>query len=513
MSDPATQQVTRALAERRFAEAEQICLQILSRDNTNRDAMRLLGGIYGQTRRLPQAAEIFQRCITLQEDDGEARMLLGMTLQSLNQPEAALAHLMRAIELLPHSAQARYNFGKLLRDQKRNEDAANQFRQCLTLQPGFPPALNNLANTLRDLGRSEQAIPVYQAALVARPNHPPTLHNLGLAYRDLQMLDDAMRCFDTALAYDSSHHECRLSRAMLLIQRGHFLPGWNEYEARFDVTRANARRDFEPRWDGQNPEGQTLLLYAEQGFGDAIQFSRYATLLAERHATVVVHCQPELAELFQSLRGVDQIITTGDALPKFDACRGMMSMPLVFGTTLESVPNETPYLRADQAKVRRWRRIIEPGGIRVGLVWAGAAGYGNDRQRSLTLENFSPILRTPDVQFFSLQKGAATEQIAQLPAEIRPLNLSAELNNFADTAAAIENLDLVISVDTAVAHLAGALDKPVWTMIPFAPDWRWMSDREETPWYPTMRLFRQKHRGDWGDVITNIAEALKTFST
>jgi len=512
MSDSATQQITRALADGKFVEAEQICQQILSRDPGSAEALRLLGSIYGQTRRTAQAVEAFQRCVALHPDDGAAHMMLGISLQALNQTDAAISHLVRAVELMPHSSQTHYNLGKMLRDQKRHEEAAEQFQQSLTLQPGFPPALNNLANTLRDLGRSDEAIPLYKQSLAARPNHAITLHNLGLAYRDLQMPDDAMRCFDTALAYDSAHHECRMSRAMLLIQQGHLLPGWREYESRFDVPRAKPRRDFGPAWDGQNPEGQTLLLYAEQGFGDAIQFSRYATLLAEQHATVIVHCQPELRELFQSLRGVDQILSDDDELPKFDASRGMMSMPLVFGTTLETVPNEMPYLRADQAKVRRWRRIIEPGGIRVGLAWAGAAGYGNDRQRSLTLEQLSPILRTPDMQFFSLQKGDATGQIAQLPEALRPLDLSAELNTFADTAAAIENLDLVISVDTAVAHLAGALDKPAWTMIPFAPDWRWMNDREDTPWYPTMRLFRQRERGKWGDVIGRIAEVLKTFA-
>ena len=263
---------------------------------------------------------------------------------------------------------------------------------------------------------------------------------------------------------------------MLLLLVGQLVRGWNEYESRFDVPAlaAMARREYgKPPWDGSDPEGRTILLYCEQGFGDSIQFIRYASMLAERNATVIVECQPELRELFASeSAGIDRkLISPGEELPDFDVYRGLLSMPLIFATSLESIPNQVPYLSADHAKVRRWRKIIEPGGVRVGLVWAGAGGYGNDHNRSMTLDRLAPLARVEGVRFYSLQKGPAATQAHSPPQGLDVLDLSAELNDFSDTAAAIENLDLVISVDTSVGHLAGALNKPVWLMSPFFPDW------------------------------------------
>jgi tetratricopeptide (TPR) repeat protein len=517
MSEPSIEQLMQTAMQfqgaGRIADTESVCRQILVRDPDYTPALRLLGAILGHIGRREEAAEVLSRCVRLDPNDASAHSSLGVTLQLLGHPGKAVRHLSRAVEIHPQAAQFQYNLGKALRDQKRMEEAAVAFQRTVELQRSFSPAWNNLGNTLRDLGRLEEAVTCYQVDLQLRPNHPQTLHNMGIVYRELLRLPEATRCFDTALTFDPGYNECRLSRAMLLLLEGQLLRGWNEYESRFDVPRAVVQRDYgKPPWDGSDPEGRTILLYCEQGFGDAIQFVRYAPLLAERNATVIVECQPELRELFGSLRGIDQIISPGDELPDFDVYRGMLSMPLIFQTSLENVPNQVPYLRADRAKVRRWRKIIEPGGVRVGLVWAGAGGYGNDVNRSMTLQRLAPLARVEGARFYSLQKGAAADQAKSPPEGMDVLDLSAELNDFSDTAAAIENLDLLVSVDTSVGHLAGALNKPVWLMIPFFPDWRWMLGRADSPWYPTMRLFRQPARGDWSAVVERVAEELGTFT-
>jgi Flp pilus assembly protein TadD len=518
MSDPSIQeQIQLAMqlqASGKSADAEQAWRQILDKDPNNTTVLRILGSIMGQTGRSHEAVELLGRCVIVDPGDAAAHSMLGASLASIGHKERAMQHLSRAVELQPTSAHLHYNFGKALRDQKQNEAAAAEFRKAIELQSDFPPAWNNLANTLRDLGNLEEAYAAGQRALSLRPGNPQSLHNLGVICRDMLKLDEAIRLFDTALAYDPAFHECRLSRAMLLLLRGQYTLGWNEYEARFDLPRTMARRDYEkPVWDGQEPEGRTILLYGEQGFGDAIQFVRYAPILAERGASVIVECRPELAKLFHSLRGVSEIITPDDDLPDFDVYRGMMSMPMISGTTVETIPADVPYLRADRTQAKRWRRIIDSGaGIRVGLVWAGAAGYGNDRNRSIALEQFAPLAQSaPEARFYSLQKGDAAKQAQSKSAGMKVIDLSAELNDFADTAAAIENLDLTISVDTSVAHVAGALGKPTWLLLPFSPDWRWMLEREDTPWYPSMRLFRQPAIGDWTSVISRVAEALPTF--
>ncbi|HSZ55046.1 MAG TPA: tetratricopeptide repeat-containing glycosyltransferase family protein [Tepidisphaeraceae bacterium] len=519
MSDPTIeQQIQQAMqlqSSGKTADAEQAWRQILQKEPNNTTVLRILGSIFGQTGRSHEAVELLGRCVIVDPGDAAAHSMLGASLAAIGHKERAIQHLSRAVELQPTSAHLHYNYGKALRDQKQNEAAAAEFRKAIELQVDFPPAWNNLANTLRDLGSLEEAYAAGQRAIALRPGNTQSLHNLGVICRDLLKLDEAMRLFDTALAYDPAFHECRLSRAMLLLLRGQYTLGWNEYEARFDVPRTMSRKEYgKPVWDGQDPEGRTVLLYCEQGFGDAIQFARYVPILAERGASVIVECRPELVKLFGSLRGVNQIVTPDEELPDFDAYRGLLSMPMISGTTVETIPADVPYLRADRTQSRRWKRIIDPGsGARVGLVWAGAAGYGNDHNRSIALEKLAPLAEpAPDARFYSLQKGEAAKQALSKPAGMKVIDLSAELNDFADTAAAIENLDLVISVDTAVAHLAGALGKPTWLMIPFSPDWRWMLDRSDTPWYPSMRLFRQASLKDWDTVIQQVADAMASFS-
>jgi hypothetical protein len=253
-----------------------------------------------------------------------------------------------------------------------------------------------------------------------------------------------------------------------------------------------------------------VLLHAEQGFGDTIQFCRYAPLVAERGATVMVECQPPLVALLKSLAGVKQVVPRGDPLPDFDVHCPLLGLPLRFGTTVETIPARVPYLHADERRVARWREKIGQGvGVRVGIAWAGAAGNANDQRRSLTLSSFAPLAQIEGVRWYSLQKGDAAKQTEHPPQGMHLFDFTSDLNDFADTAALVANLDLLVCVDTAVAHLGGALGKPVWTLLPFCPDWRWMLGREDSPWYPTMRLSRQPARGDWLSVLQRVTRGLQ----
>jgi tetratricopeptide (TPR) repeat protein len=506
------QRATQLYRAGRFGEAEALYRQVLARDPNNADLLHLLGTLVGQMRRFEESAQLLSRCVQLDPSHAAGHGSLGTSLVALGRDDEAMEHFRRAVALQPHSAEAHYNLGKALRDQKKLTEAETEFREAIRLNPNLGPAYNNLGNTVRDLGRYEESLPLYQTALRLRPNSAPTLHNLGLAYRSLMRLDEAMKAFDAALAFDPGHHEARASRAMTLLLRGEYERGWREYECRWDIASVFKKRDYpQPLWDGLDARGQTVLLHSEQGYGDTIQFVRYAPMVAARGARVIVECQPELKTLFQSLKGVAQVFAAGEPLPRFDAYRPLMSLPMLFGTTLATIPADVPYLSADAERVARFREEIGSDGLRVGLVWAGAAGYQNDRNRSLSLEDLAPLAATGGARFFSLQKGAAAKQASSPPQHMRLTDLSPELNDFADTAAAIANLDLVVCVDTAVAHLAGALAKPVWTLVAFSPDWRWLIDRVDTPWYPTMKLFRQPSIGEWSEPVRRLAAELSEF--
>jgi hypothetical protein len=326
--------------------------------------------------------------------------------------------------------------------------------------------------------------------------------------------EEAMPCLERAIGLRPDLAIIHWNRAIALLLEGRLTEGWAEAEWRFAYTPA-LRRDFpQPAWDGRSDlAGRTILLHAEQGLGDAIQFCRYAPMVAARGGgdRVVLECQPELAALLTTAPGVAQVVRRGDPLPPFELHCPLLSLPHRFGTTLATIPAAVPYLTPDPDKVRAWQsRLAADGpGRKVGLAWAGSPGHANDRQRSCRLSDFAPLANVPGVTFYSLQLGPTGEQATNPPPGLRLLDPTADLRNFADTAALVANLDLVISVDTAVVHLAGALAKPTWVLLPFNPDWRWLRDREDSPWYPTMRLFRQSERGNWKSTIERVASELR----
>ncbi len=364
---------------------------------------------------------------------------------------------------------------------------------------------------LRDLGQSDEALAIFRQLTSLYPERADYFYNMGVTLEDLARPVEALTAHQQALALKPDYPEAHMSSGMTHLLLGNFETGWKEYEWRTKCPHVIIRRNFaQPQWHGETLEGKTILLHAEQGLGDTLQFIRYATLLAKRGGKVIVEIWPELAGIIKSVEGIDQIIIQGDPPPSFDFHCPMMSLPLIFGTTLETIPAK-PYLSAPPDRIAAWReRLGNPNGHRrVGLAWAGRPEQRDDRRRSMRLDQFAPLANAKSARFFSLQKGSAADQAASPPPGMNLIDWTPDLHNFVETAALLANLDLVICVCTAVAHLAGAMGKPVWVLLSYQSDWRWMLNRTDSPWYPTARLFRQKTMGDWTGVIAEIAGALR----
>jgi len=385
-------------------------------------------------------------------------------------------------------------------------------RQVLAEYPGHADALHMLGVIAAQKGLNGAAVDLIRQAIALIPTSPGAHYNLAKALTGNNQLTEAIAAYRQTIALKPGYAEAHHNLSLLLLLLGDMAQGWKEYEWRSLCNNmAVPRRNIVQRqWDGSPLANRTILLHPEQGFGDTIQFIRYAPLVAQRGGRVLVGCAPELRRLLQNMPGVGRCLDSGLMLPPFDVHCPLLSLPLAFGTTLETIPHGVPYLQADAAGVEHWRNklALDPAGFKVGLVWAGRPTHKNERNRSLPLAALAPLAQVPGVRFYSLQKGEAAQQARTPPQGLALIDHTADLHDFADTAALIANLDLVIAVDTAVVHLAGALGKPVWTLLPFLPDWRWLLNRTDTPWYPSMRLFRQGAPGDWSGVIQQVTQAL-----
>ena len=440
---------------------------------------------------------------------GEARFFLGLIHQQRNNLETAVHHYEQALRLAPDLAEARNNLGVILQAQGRLDLAEASFREAIRLQSDYAEAHNNLGNTLQDQGRFAEAVPTYRQALRYRPGYVEALKHLGNALRALGRLPEAIECYNEGLRLDPNHVLLHTARAMVRIQIGDLVQGFAECEWRLHGPAAPVHRFTQPVWDGAPLDGRTILILAEQGLGDTLQFIRYAARAARRGGRVVVACPPILTRILRSCRGVDEVVSEGCPPPAFDCYAPVMSLARILGTTLETIPAEVPYLSADPSCVERWRADLE--GVRelkVGVVWQGNPNHNKDRERSFRLAQLEPVARVPGVRLFSLQKNFGLDQLETLPDGFSVTDLGGRINDFVETAAVMKNLDLVISADSSPAHLAGALALPVWMVLPSVCDWRWMTDREDTPWYPTMRLFRQQRFRDWDELFLRVAGEL-----
>ena len=418
----------------------------------------------------------------------------------------------RALSLNPRMADAYNNLGVALRAQKKFRAAAAAYHRSLAYRPDNAGVYSNLGNALRDANLMDESIAAHRRAVELTGGSVESRYNLALALRDAGDLERAMAGFDEVLSLQPDHIDCHWDRALALLVTGDLKWGFEEYEWRWKLDRSPPRQYPQPRWDGTALKGRTLLVHQEQGFGDMLQFVRYLPILKASYpnSTVILECQPELARLFSGLRGADRVVVQGGTLPPFDVHIPLLSLPRIFSTTLETIPAQVPYLAPPEM-----HSILVPGPadqLKVGLVWAGKPSHRNDRNRSVSFERFLPLLGVGDVSFFSLQKGEPARDREAMACDALIGDLGGRFQDFADTAAAIAQLDLVIGVDTAVVHLAGALGKPAWVLVPFSPDWRWLLDRVDSPWYPSLRLFRQSRPGEWDDVFVRVREALAEAS-
>ncbi|MFN0074375.1 MAG: tetratricopeptide repeat protein, partial [Chloroflexota bacterium] len=427
-------------------------------------------------------------------------------------PEVGAAILGQAIRLEPQNAIFHTDIGKAHFEMHRMDAAKASFSRAVELNPSLAEAQCSLGCVLHLQGDLSEAIACYQRALELRPEYAEVLINLSLAYSDQDKFQESEALTRRALAMAPDLPEAHFNLASTLLLRGDFESGFAEYEWRLRCSGFSQMfpRFSQPMWDGHSVEGSRLLLVAEQGFGDTIQMIRYAPRIADRGIRVVVQCQPELKELLLNVAGIDEVFSREEALPDFDQQALMMSLPHHFGTTIETIPISIPYVHIHSDRSAKVAHELSPHGKpRIGLVWSGNPDHPKNSQRSLTLTDLAPLLQVPEIEFFSLQKGPASRDATKAPHGTSIRDLSPLLSDFADTAAVIANLDLVITVDTAVAHLAGALGQPVWLLLSYAADWRWLTNRQDSPWYPSMHLFRQGSPGDWKPVIESVIARLR----
>lgn len=482
------------------------------------DLWTYLAVAWGELGNAPAAAETWRRVLTLQPENPDAHNNLGNALQEMGEYGPAIEAYQRALSLREAYPEAYNNLGNAYLRSDRPQQAAESFQRAVEQKPDYAEAYRGLGNALKHRDQFDAAIEAHQRSIALQPTAPQAISDLGSTLHAAGTYEEAAAKFQQSIDVSPDFPEGHFNLGLSLLLRGQFERGWEEHEWRWNVAshRGSRIRFSMPRWNGEPIDGKRLLLYAEQGFGDTIMAIRYLPLVKRRGATITLICQQELARLVGTIGGIDRLIIPTEAdLPPIDAeleC-SLMSLPRIFQTRLESIPTNVPYLRADPALVERYQPRIASAGdrLKVGLVWSGR--QTPDPKRSIQLDELAPLAQVTGAAFFSLQHGEAGVQVrTSPPPELHLLDITQGITDFAATAALIESLDLLITIDTAAAHLAGAMGKPVWVLLPFVPDWRWMLDRSDSPWYPTMKLFRQSQIGDWSGPVRAVAHALSGMS-
>lgn len=478
------------------------------------------GNVLKSLLRFDEALASYDRAIALRPNFAEAYSNRGDVLCELKRFQEALASCERALSLTPAYAEALSNRGTALHNLHRFVEALADYDRALALRPDFAEVFSNRGNALQELKRFEEALEDYNRANLLKRNFAEAHSNCGNALRELDRFDEALASFDRAIAIQPELAEAHFNAAICLLLMGDLDRGWKQYEWRGNTGQLHsAKRNFpQPQWTGSGEiAAKTILLHAEQGLGDTLQFCRYAPRVAARGARVLLEVQKPLVALMRALSGDIEIIAKGDPLPGFDLHCPLLSLPLAFNTDLETIPGETPYLSADAAKRDGWRDRLGPHDKpRVGLVWAGDPrkqlpnAHLIDRQRSVAFDMLAPLFDVAECTFVNLQKGDdAVTQLRYSPLRDRVIDWSDDFHDFSDTAALVDNLDLVIAVDTSVAHLAGALGKPFWLLNRYNTCWRWLLNRDDSPWYPTARIFRQNETRNWDSVVAQVRDALR----
>jgi tetratricopeptide (TPR) repeat protein len=478
------------------------------------EALSNRGFALHELKRFEEALASYDQALTLRPDYAEALSNRGATLHELKRFEEALASCDRALMLRPDYAEALSNRGDTLHELKRFEEALASCERAVKLRPDYAEGFSNRGNALRGLKRFEEALASYDRALTLRPVFAEGLSNRGVTLHELKRFDEALASYDRALTLRPDFADGHLNEAVTRLLTGDFDRGWekNEWRWKSEQLKIGERNFAQPQWTGSNEiRNKTILLHAEQGFGDTIQFCRYVPRVVARAGRVILEVPKPLHALMSTIPGLAQIVSKGDPLPDFDMHCPLLSLPLAFGTRLETILAETPYLHASPSAAMNWDARLGPRSRpRIGLAWSGRPAHKNDHNRSIRLSALLPLLDV-DATYISLQRDVRAGDATVLQQRGEILHFGAELKTFSDTAALMSNLDLIIAVDTSVAHLAGALAKPIWILLPFVPDWRWLLDRDDSPWYPTARLFRQDDTREWDNVIARLHVALRDY--
>ena len=476
------------------------------------DAWVNLANVLHALKREGEALDALDKALALRPGDADALTKRGAALLALDRAKEALACFDEVLARNPRHGDALINRGTARAALGQASGALADFDAVLALAPNHPGALYNRGNALSDLGRYADALAAYDAVLRAAPEHAKAWINRGRALQALNRQREAVESFDKAIALQKDDADAHFNVALALLTLGDYARGFAEYEWRWLRTgMVDTRRNYRGSlWRGEYPLARkTILLHAEQGLGDTIQFARYVPLLARAGATVVLEVQPPLKDLFATLPGAVSVHARGEPLPAYDVHCPLGSLPLALKTGSETIPADIPYLRADETRIAKWRPVIEAlPGKRVALAWAGNPAHVNDRNRSVDVKLLEPLLALKGASFIGLQRELRAGDEEFLARHPRLKNVAGELHDMADSAAVLSLCDLLIAVDTAVVHLAGALGRAPWVLLPFSPDWRWTLSGEHTPWYPQARLFRQPALGDWVSTIAQVRAAL-----
>jgi tetratricopeptide (TPR) repeat protein len=496
------------LAQERNEEALAAYDRVIAIDPESVDSIGNRGLVLAKLGRHEDAIRSYDKALALRPDSADILTNCGNSLIALKKREDALVVFHRALTIDPNHFAAHTNRGNALMQLNRLSEALDSYDKTVAVAPEQEQGFNNRGVALAALRRFDQALASYDRALELDPKFAAAHINRGNLFVAMARPEEALANYVRALALGPDHAEARWNASLAKLTLGRFSEGWRDYEGRWHLEDAKKRRRnyLQPLWLGEEPvAGRTILLHAEQGLGDTLQFVRYAPLLVRRGARVILDVQPPLKPLLAGVEGIAGLFGHGEPLPPFDLHCPMMSLPLAFGTELDTVPGGIPYLGVLPERVAKWRGRLGGGrSLQVGIAWAGSATHINNRNRSIALAEFATLFADQDVKFVSLQKELGGGDAVALRQYANVASVGEELADFADTAAVISLLDLVVAVDTSVVHLAGALGKPVWVLVPFSPDFRWLLAREDSPWYPTMRLFRQSGFGDWDGVLERV---------
>jgi tetratricopeptide (TPR) repeat protein len=510
--DAAFQQAVTLHRTGQAQQAAAIYQQIINSQPDHFDALTMYAMLMSQHGHNEGALQLVDRALQVNPASAEAWLYRGNVLKSMRRFEEALANYDHAQVLKPDFAEAHFNQGVVLQELKRSEEALALFDRALKLKRNYAQAWNARGDALTRLSRHEEALASLDRALKYQPDFAESHYNRGTVLYALGHFDEALASWRRAQAIKPDYALAHYNEGLCHLLLGNYERGWQQYEWRWQAMMTESRRPFsQPLWLGREEiVGKTILLHAEQGFGDTIQFCRYAQHVASLGATVLLEVQPALVSLLERLESPARVLARGEPLPDFDFHTPLLSLPLACMTTLgTTIPAQTTYLTVPADKLEAWRNEIGTSeGVRVGLVWSGSLTHTNDPNRTIPLAELAPLLEIEQVMFVSLQK-EVRDNDRTLLMQSPIVDYSERLQDFADTAALIDTLDLVITVDTSVAHLAGALGKPVWILLPHIPDWRWLLERTDSPWYPTARLYRQPRAADWQSVVRNVTDDLR----